>query len=519
MFERARLRYQHGAHSPTAGRVSAFPETIPELLAWRAASVASRDAAWLFFEDRTWTLADVVTSVDQVAAGLAERGVVYGDRVAVLLGNRPDTLFAWFGANRIGAIFAPLNPALTPFEIAGLLRLMKARVLVVDQHEALAHAACALLDANDRPTFVTPDTLGRSGTNAPQVDVHADDVAVLLATSGTTGVPKAVMQTHRTYTLTAEALPWWLGLTNADRVLVALPLFHINAQAYSTMGALGAGASLALLPKFSASRFWDDARRLGATQVNAVGAIVHILMKSEPRANDRDHRVCTCYTALALPEAQHRAFEERFGVALTVGYGMSETTFGTVWPRDEAPRYGSMGRLRQHPRLGEINRARVVRDDGTDANDDETGELWLANPATMRGYWGDDAQTRAVLADGWLRTGDLVRRDADGFFTFVSRKKEVIRRRGENVAAAEIEAAILAHPDVREAAAIGVPSELGEEEIVAYVAPHPGGTIDVDALRAWLRDRLADFKVPSAIHVRDALPRTATERIAKHLLR
>ena len=496
-----------------------FPDTIPELLAWRAASVTARTAPWLFFQERSWTFADVMDEVDRVAVGLAARGIVRGDRVAVLLGNRPETLFAWFGANQIGATFAPLNAALKPFEIAGLFRLTKPRVLVVDDHAALADAACALLEAGDRPTFVTPEALARAGRGASRVDVHADDVAVLLATSGTTGTPKAVMQTHRTYTLTAEALPSWLGLTDADRVLVALPLFHINAQAYSTMGALGAGATLALSPKFSASRFWEDARRLGATQVNAVGAIVHILLESEARATDRGHGVRSCYTALALPEAKHCAFEERFGVALTVGYGMSETTFGTVWPRDERPRYGSMGRLRQHPRLGEINRARVVRDDGTDASDDETGELWLANPATMRGYWDDDAQTRAVLSDGWLRTGDLVKRDADGFFTFVSRKKEVIRRRGENVAAAEIEAALLAHPDVREAAAIGVPSPLGEEDIVAYVAPRPGAAIDPEALRAFVRERLADFKVPSEVRVRDTLPRTATARIAKHLLK
>lgn len=178
-----------------------------------------------------------------------------------------------------------------------------------------------------------------------------------------------------------------------------------------------------------------------------------------------------------------------------------------------------MGRLRQHPRLGEINRARVVRDDGTDAAPGETGELWLQNPGTMRGYWNDEAQSATALAGGWLHTGDLVTRDADDFYTFVSRKKDVIRRRGENVAAAEIEGVLLAHPTVREAAAVGVPSDLGEEEIVAYVSPQAGAAIDVEALRAWAAEQLADFKVPSKIHVREALPRTATERIAKHLLR
>ena len=494
----------------------AFPETIPELLAWRVARATP--GPWLFFEGDSWTLADVEGQAESFAVGLAERGVGRGDRVALLLGNRPEALFAWFGANRLGAIAVPLNHALKAPELTALLGLTRPRVLVVDEHCALAEAACLALDDAARPALVGAAALGGAARGAPTVNVGRDDVAVLIATSGTTGAPKAVMQTHGTYTLTAEAFPAWLGLSGDDRLLAALPLFHINAQAYSTMGALGAGAGLALLGKFSASRFWADARRLGATQVNVVGAMVHILLAGAVRADEREHALRICYAALALPEAQHRAFEERFGLAMTVGYGMSETPFGTVWPLDEAPKYGTMGRLRQHPRLGEINRARVVRDDGTDAADGEAGELWLANPATMRGYWDDPVQTAATLARGWLRTGDIVRRDRDDVFTFVSRKKDMIRRRGENIAAAEIENVLLAHPAVGEAAAVGVPSQLGEDDIVAYVAPRTGATIDVEALREWARSRLADFKVPARILVRDALPRTATERVAKHRL-
>ncbi len=495
-----------------------FPATIPDLLSWRAARGGSR--AWLRYEGETWTLGDVADQADRFAVGLAERGVVKGDRVAMLLGNRPATLFCWFGANVLGAIAAPLNPALKVPEIAGLLRLERPRVLVCEaEHLGLAEAACFEIAPGERPVLVSPGVVAAAGGEPPRAEVTADDAAVLIATSGTTGTPKAVVQTHRTFTLTAEAFPAWLGLDEGDTLLVTLPLFHINAQAYSVMGALGAGAGLALLPKFSASRFWDQVRTTGATQVNLIGAMLHILLKGESRPFDRTHALQTVYSALALPQAQHRAFEERFGVSMTVGYGMSETTFGTVWPRGVPPAYGTMGRLRQHPRLGAINRARVVRDDGTDVADGEAGELWLSNPGIMSGYWGDPEQTRSVLEGGWLHTGDLVRRDGDGNYTFVARKKDVIRRRGENVAAAEIEDVLLAHPSVAEAAAVGIPSELGEDEIVAYVAPRPGVALDVDALRSWARERLADFKVPSVIHVRDALPRTATERVAKHLLK
>src|SRR5579883_1359292 len=304
--------------------MDSFPETIPDLLRRRAADAAS--GPWLFFGADSWTLADVVGQADRFAVGLADRGVGRQDRVALLLGNTPETLFAWFGANLLGAIAAPVHAASKPPEIAALLRLTTPRVVVVaDEHRPAAQAALDGLEPGARPELAAPRDLATAGGGAPRVDVRPDDIAVLLATSGTTGAPKAVAQTHRTYALTAEAFPWWLGLGASDRLLTALPLSHVNAQAYSTMGALGAGAGLALLPRFSASGFFDEARRLGATQFNAVGAMIHILLKGEPRPADRAHSVRLAYTALALPQAQHRAFEDRFGLAMTVGYGLSES--------------------------------------------------------------------------------------------------------------------------------------------------------------------------------------------------
>ncbi len=477
--------------------MTVFPETIPALLDAQASRGAR--VPWLYFESESYALADVREQVDRFAVGLAERGVVKGDVVVTILGNRPETIFSWLATNRLGAIAMPLNPALTSHERAGIFALAQPRVVVQTDEEARA--------------------LARAGSGAPIVVVDPSDPAIALATSGTTGAPKIVLQTHRTYTLTAEAYASWIGLVPADRVLLTLPLFHVNAQAYGVMGALGTGASLAIGPKFSASRFWENAKRLGATQVNLIGAMISILLSTPASSADRDHGVRLCYAALALPEERHRAFEERFGVTMTVGYGLSESTFGTVWPREGARRYGTMGRLRQHPRLGEINRARVVRDDGGDAADDEPGELWLQNPATMAGYLRAPQETGAALADGWLHTGDVVRRDANGFFTFVARKKEMLRRRGENVSAAEVENAIAQHPSVAEVAVVAAASPLGEDDIVAYVAPKAGATIDVEALRSFAAERLAPFKVPSTFHIRDALPRTATERIAKHLLR
>jgi crotonobetaine/carnitine-CoA ligase len=472
-----------------------FPETIPALLRFRA----SRDGArvWLRWEGDSYSAADVLAISERYAVGLSERGVRKGDRVAILLGNCPEHLFTWFGANLVGAIAFPIHPASKAAEIEAHLRNTTPRVVV-------------------GPGYVAPGELGDARGAPEEVRIEPSDVAVLLGTSGTTGAPKAVMQTHGNYAMTAECFPAWLGLDARDRMLAMLPLSHVNGQAYSTMGSLGAGAELLLMTKFSASRFLADARRLGATQFNAVGAIVHILLKTEAKADDHDSPLRLAYSALALDEAQHRAFEARFGLEMRVGYGLSETTFGTIWPLGEPPRYGTMGTLRQHPRLGEINRARVVHESGRECEPDEVGELWLESPAIMAGYWNDPSQTRAAFDGKWFLTGDLVRRSADGYFTFVARKKEVLRRRGENVAAAEIEQAILSFPGVHEAAVIGIPSELGEDEIVAFVVADLAGE---QALRAHLQQRLADFKVPSHFRFMAALPRTATERIAKHVLR
>ena len=282
------------------------PETIPELLAQRV--VSAPDRPWLFFEDRQWTHAEVACMVGRYTAGLASRGVGRGDTVALVAANRPETIFTWFAANHLGAKMLVLNPALKEPELEAMF--------------AAANARVALRSFDGLESDATP----------PSVAARPDDVAVLLATSGTTGAPKLIPQTHRLLCLTAEAMPAWLGLSPDDRLMTALPLFHINAQAYSTLGSLGAGASLVLLPKFSASRFFEDAKRTKATVFNAVGAMINILLATERRASDRDHSLRLCYSALALPEARHREFEERFGVKMIVGYGMSETTFGTVWP-------------------------------------------------------------------------------------------------------------------------------------------------------------------------------------------
>ena len=309
------------------------------------------------------------------------------------------------------------------------------------------------------------------------MDAGPDDLAVLIPTSGTTGRSKLVMQTHRAYAMAGEGFPYWMELTADDRLMTSLPLFHINAPAYSVLGSLASGAGLVLLPRFSASGFLDAARRHGATEFNAIGAMLEILMRQPPRPDDADTPLRLCYTGPSPAKEWQEAFEQRFGLRVVCGYAMSESPYGLIWAHGTRP-FGTLGSPRQHPTLGVVNEATVVDDDGRELGPGETGELLLRNPTVTPGYWEMPEETAATVVDGWLHTGDLVTVNPGGTYTFVSRKKEVLRRRGENLSPAEVEEVIAAHPDVLEVAVVGVPSELTEEEVKAFVVAAPGRSLD-----------------------------------------
>jgi crotonobetaine/carnitine-CoA ligase len=357
---------------------------------------------------------------------------------------------------------------------------------------------------------------GAPAAEAPPAVAREADPAVLIPTSGTTGRSKLVTQTHRAYAWAGEGFPFWMRLTADDRLMTSLPLFHINAPAYSILGSVGAGASIVLLPRFSARGFLDAARHYGATEFNAIGAMLEILMSQPERPDDADNPLRLCYTGPSPPKARQLEIVERFGLEIVCGYGLSESPYALIWPHGQRP-FGTLGSVRQHPTLGRVNEARVV-EDGREVGVGEVGELELRNPTLMLGYWGMPVESAEVLVDGWLRTGDLVRREPDDLFTFVTRRKEVIRRRGENLAPAEVEAALAEHPDVAEAAVIGVPSALTEEEVKAFVVLRDGAGAEPRDLREHTAGRLTRFKVPRYVELVDELPHTPTGRVAKHRL-
>jgi crotonobetaine/carnitine-CoA ligase len=483
-----------------------------------ARCAAAGEAAFLLFRGRTWSYAELGVITDGAASALLRLGLRRGDRVAMLLPNCPELVLAWLALAKIGVLTAPLHPQLAPEEVDRMLAHLRPAGFIVDPalcaRPVTLPAGCGRVierGATLDEILATRETL--TGVDAP----GPDDPSDILMTSGTTGLPKGVVQTHRTSVITGEAFAGWLGLNKDDRLFTCLPFSHINARAYSTMGALAAGASLAIEERFSASRFWHWMSDTGATEVNAIGAMLQILLNAPPATEDRGHRLRLVYSAPAIGERAHLEFERRFGARLVIGYGLTESTFGFIHPLAGERRLHAMGRPRCHPDPALGNEVRLVDEAGNDA---EQGEIWLRNAAVFSGYFEDETATRQTLTpDGWLRTGDLARREPGDWYTFIARLKEIIRRRGENIAPAEVESVLMACPGVAEAAVVGVASDLGEEEVAAFVVLEAGSTLTQEELRAFAAGRLAPFKLPTLWRFPGSLPRTATQRVARHLLK
>ncbi len=509
-----------------------YTGTIPRLLA--AAADRDSDGIWLRSDEGTLTFEAAVAAVGVTAAALQAAGARKGDLIMLTAATTPPYLFCWLAVTSLGAVAVAVNPRSSAAELAGLIRQARPRLLITDRGLAAFVESARLGDPadGDQPPaapfppvldvhdLVPPDNAPSAARSValPSAAVGPDDLAVLIPTSGTTGRSKLVMQTHRAYAMAGEGFPFWMELTAADRMMTTLPLFHVNAPAYSVMGSLACGAGLVLAGRFSASSFLDIARRHGATEFNAIGAMLEILMRQPEQPDDADSPLRLCYTGPAPERERQLEIERRFGLRIVVGYALSESPYGLIWPHGSRP-YGTLGTIRQHPYLGVINHARVVSaDSGVVLGPGETGELELRNPVLTPGYFGMPAESAAVMDGDWLRTGDLVTAHGDGTYTFVSRVKEVIRRRGENLSPLEVEDVLEAHPSVLEAAVVGVPSELSEEEVKAFIVPAGGAAVDFAALRAFAAERLAAFKVPRYFEAIGELPRTPTSRVAKHQL-
>lgn len=490
-------------------------------LARRAADPAFAERDFLRTRQEALTYRDAERRAASLAAGLHRLGVRNGEPVVALMGNSVELVLLWLAVARLGAVHVPVNTALIGDGLAHAFRLTRARIAVVDDDLAAPlDAVRDRLPDLQRVVRVPSsefDELASSTPGSPVpavVEVDPLEPAIMLFTSGTTGVSKACVLSH-TYVLRQGALhAQALGLTADDVLYTPFPLFHIDAATLTVVAALSVGGTAAIAPRYSTSGFWDDVRRFDASVMSFMGATLAMLWQAPADPRDRDHPV---RLAWGVPMPGWKAdFEARFGIPLYEVYGLTDAGVPVYDPLDAPHRTGFAGRVLD---AFEVAIADV---EGRLLPPGEVGEILVRGREpglVMNGYFAMPEATERAIRRGWVHTGDLGMLSDDGWLAFLGRSGEVIRRRGENISALDVEAAVQTHPEVAEAAAIGVSSELSEEEVMVFVVRRPGTDLDGATLTAWLTERLAAHMIPRFVEFLDALPRTPTEKIAKVRLR
>lgn len=448
------------------------------------------------------------------------RGLQAGDRIAMLLPNGMQAGLIFLAAMASGYVIVPLNLLATPSQLLHCLRHSRARIVVTcaDLAESVHKVLPELASSHVAPEVVEVDPdADRFVLWGPSVaelrSPGPDDMALLMYTSGTTGIPKGVPLSHTNLLHGARSVAGWHGLGPSDRVLSALPLYHINGQVIATLTPFVSGGSIVAPRRFSASRWWEMVDRYQCTWLNMVPTIIAYLLNAEPDGADASHTSVRFGRSASapLPVEHHQAFERRFGIPIIEAMGMTETASIIFCnPQDPAGRrYGSPG-------LPCGVEARIAGQDGGQAADGEIGEVILRGPNVMLGYFDNPAETaKAFDAEGWLRTGDLGYRDAQGYFTITGRIKELIIKGGENIAPREIDEALLGHAAVLEAAAVGLPDADYGQEIYAAVTLKPGVLVDVQALLVHCREALGRYKAPRDIRIVDELPKGPSGKVQR----
>ena len=463
--------------------------------------------------------------VDALTAAYRAAGWGAGHRIGLLLENRPDFVLHFLAINAIGASIVPMNPDWRSEELRYLIghSEMALAVAITARHQSLHEASerrLAVIAADEAPPMATV----RHEAGTPLATREAG----LLYTSGTTGIPKGCVLSNTWFLETGY---WYLGLRGAatlrmgsERMLTPLPLFHMNALAASTMAMLLSGGCLFVLDRFHPRTWWRSVRESRASVIHYLGVMPAMLMAAPPSPEERDHRVRFGFGA-GCDRTLHGPAEERFGFPLIEGWAMTETGCSVSITADVEPRHVGMNCLGRVPPHMEI---RIVREDGKECEVDEPGELLVrrAGPDPRYGffteYLKDPEATAKAWEGGWFHTGDVIRRDAEGFCYFVDRRKNVIRSSGENIAAIEVEAVLLRHPNVAGVAVAAVPDTVRGEEVLACVIPRETATDAASfaqGLVSWCSERLAYYKAPGYVAIVDALPVTSTNKVQRGVLK
>ncbi len=495
-----------------------FPSTLDEAVR-RAGELWPDRTAWIFDlrdgpepeASTSLTFAEVAAGVDRVARHLRRRGVIAGQRVAVMLHNRSEYSLTWLALARLGATMVPINVKSRHDDATWILDRAHAEGLVSTPALAaqIAPLPTPLLDVSE---LITPldDDSPLPTSSLPE------DVVNVQFTSGTTGRPKGCLLSHHYWLHLATSLvTGFPHLTPTDRLLTAQSMSYMDPQWTITAG-LVSGAGVVVLDGFHPSTVWDRMREHDVTHFYCVASMPVLLLSNPPSAQDRDHRVRVIQCS-AIPPGRHAELEERWGAPWFEVFGMSESggdIHVTYEDHDECVGTGTIGRAKPGREV------RIVDSDDVDVPVGEVGELLLRGPGMMTGYDDDPEATSDIFRGGWLHTGDLARQDERGYLWIVGRVKDMIRRAGENIAAREVEDTLVMHPDVRLAAVVGVPDEIRGEEVKAYIqlTSNLDTVTAARALSEHCLDRLARFKVPRYWEFRDDLPRTPSERVAKRSL-
>jgi carnitine-CoA ligase len=505
--------------------------TIGHLLADKAARLGNR--TWLIFGGLRCSYAQAHELSNRYANGFLERGVRKGDHVAVMLPNCPEFIWTIWGLGKIGAVTVPLNTAARG-ELLRYFVTQSDSSSVVIAAEWADRIAEALGTEHQVKTFFTFGGAGAKLANSASscvdlatfVDapvqepdrtaVFASDPQYIMYTSGTTGPSKGVISPHSQAHGVGRSLALNYGYRPDDVLYTCLPLFHGNALWYSCYAALWGDCALAVSPRFSASTFWDEIRAAGATQFNSLGAMTNILLRAPASPRDREHRVRQAMI-VPLSRESYRDVSERFGVQVTSLYAMTETFAVTMFTPDDSEAKGaSAGKPRG------LAKIQIVNDEDEPLPIGDVGEICIRpceRGIIMSGYYKMPEATVRDTRDLWLHTGDRGRLDQDGYLYFVDRKKEAIRRRGENISAYEVEMLIAKHPSVMEVAAVPVASELSEDEVMIYVVCRSGCKVSEEELVRFANRNMAHFMVPRFVHFIEALPKTASEKIEKYKLK
>ncbi|MBT6118257.1 MAG: AMP-binding protein [Rhodospirillaceae bacterium] len=478
----------------------------------------------IFGGDET-TLGELDRRVNRFANGLAELGFKPGERVALMLSNHPDHFYAFLACAKLGLVQVPANIGLRGASLEFLFSHADPHGVIADGHfaellvPALAGTKCrdviwrgARAEVPGRRVHCFGAVMEKGSDAPPPGDPGPEDVLSISYTSGTTGQPKGVMVTDSMFRAAAYGALRLGDIENGDVLYLWEPLFHIGGSEVIVL-AVFLDITIALTERFSASRFWAEVREAEATHIHHLGGILAILMKQPPSPADTEYSVRVAWGAGA-PAAIRRQFAERFGVKVTESYGMTECSSVTTVNAGGDPDAG-VGVPLPHFEV------RIADDEGQPLGPGAMGEVLVREKEpgfVMAGYFRNREATELALRDGWMHTGDLGSFDEQGNYHYLGRKKDSLRRRGENVSAWEVERVLLTHPRVEECAVVGVDTDVGEQDIKAYVKPVADSAADPLDIVKWCEGRLAYFQVPRYIEFVDGFAKTPTERVRKETL-